>query len=78
MTMNAWVRWTHRWMGLALTLTVLANFIVMSFGQPPAWVVYAPLPPLALLLITGLYMFFRHYFGRAQAAPRAGAGSSFQ
>jgi hypothetical protein len=33
----------------------------MSVGQPPAWVVYAPLPPLALMLFTGLYMFALPY-----------------
>jgi hypothetical protein len=28
---------------------------------PTAWVVYAPLPPLALMLFTGLYMFALPY-----------------
>src|SRR5262249_61624755 len=30
-------------------------------GCPPAWVVYSPLPPLFLMLVTGLYMFALPY-----------------
>jgi hypothetical protein len=38
---------------------VIANFIAMAFGPPPAWITYSPLLPLAALLFTGLYLFFR-------------------
>ncbi len=56
--MNFWIRQTHRWLSLVFTFTVIANFAVMGMGwQPPAWIVYAPLPPLFLMLFTGLYMF---------------------
>jgi heme A synthase len=58
---NTWIRQTHRWLSIAFTLTVIANFVAMSVGQPPPWVVYAPLLPLALLLFTGLYMFALPY-----------------
>lgn len=73
MTFQDWIRQTHRWLGIALTLTILGNFLAMAFGPPPAAVVYAPLVPLALLVISGLYMFFRPYFrrtDRAQAKTR--------
>jgi hypothetical protein len=33
----------------------------MGLGKPPAWVVYAPLVPLFLLLFTGLYLFVLPY-----------------
>jgi hypothetical protein len=55
---SAWIRQIHRWVAILFTLTVVANFAVMSQGQPPAWVTYSPLLPLFLLLMTGLYMFF--------------------
>jgi len=42
-------------------MTVIANFVTMAFGEPPAWVVYSPLPPLFLMLFTGLYMFALPY-----------------
>ena len=61
MNWNTWIRQTHRWLSIAFTLTVIANFVAMSVGQPPPWVVYAPLLPLALLLFTGLYMFALPY-----------------
>jgi hypothetical protein len=58
---NNWVRQTHRWLSIAFTLTVIANFVAMSRGTPPAWVTYSPLFPLALLLFTGLYLFVLPY-----------------
>ena len=61
MNWNTWIRQTHRWLSIAFTLTVIANFVAMSVGQPPPWVIYAPLLPLALLLFTGLYMFALPY-----------------
>ena len=57
MNWNKWIRQAHRWLSIVFTATVIANFIAMARGEPPAWVVYAPLPPLFLLLFSGLYMF---------------------
>ena len=61
MNWNKWVRRGHRSLSIAFTLTVIANFVGMAFGQPPAWVVYSPLIPLFLLLFSGLYMFALPY-----------------
>ena len=71
MSWNAWVRQIHRWVSIAFTVTVVANFIALAQGggaPPPPWVTYSPLPPLALLVLTGLYMFVLPY-----AAKRRGA-----
>jgi hypothetical protein len=68
---NKWVRQTHRWLSIAFTLTVIANFAVMTQGQPPAWVTYSPLLPLALLLLTGLYLFVLPYANRRRSRRRA-------
>ena len=59
MNWNAWVRQIHRWVSIAFTVTVIANFIALAqgAGMPPPWVTYSPLLPLALLLFTGLYLF---------------------
>ena len=61
--MNNWVRQFHRWVSIAFTVTVIANFVDMFVrpGQPPSWVTYSPLLPLALLLFTGLYLFVLPY-----------------
>ncbi|MBD3772329.1 MAG: hypothetical protein IE921_01955 [Rhodobacteraceae bacterium] len=61
MILRNWIRQGHRWLGIILTLTILANFVSMAFGTPPPAIVYAPLPPLALSLVSGLYMFFQPY-----------------
>ena len=61
MNWNNWIRQSHRWLSIAFTVTVIANFVVMTRGQPPAWVTYSPLPPLALSLFTGLYLFALPY-----------------
>jgi cellulose synthase/poly-beta-1,6-N-acetylglucosamine synthase-like glycosyltransferase len=61
---NKWIRQTHRWLSIAFTSTVIANFAAMTQGQPPAWVTYSPLLPLAFLLLTGLYLFMLPYATR--------------
>ena len=64
MNWNKWIRQTHRWLSMAFTLTVIANFVAMTKGPPPAWITYSPLLPLFLLLFSGLYMFFLPYVAR--------------
>lgn len=66
-----WVRQAHRWVSMAFTLTVVANFAAMTQGPPPAWITYAPLLPLALLLFSGLYLFALPYLGRLGRARQA-------
>lgn len=61
MSFSNWTRQIHRWLSIIFTLTVIANFATMAVGKPPSWVVYAPLPPLFLLLFSGLYMFVLPY-----------------
>ena len=73
MNWNYWIRQTHRWLSIAFTVTVIANFVAMTQGPPPAWVTYSPLPPLALLLFSGLYMFVLPYAGRIRKGPRGPA-----
>jgi hypothetical protein len=55
------IRQIHRWVSIIFTLTVMANFAALTQGQPPAWVTYSPLLPLALLLFSGLYLFVLPY-----------------
>jgi cellulose synthase/poly-beta-1,6-N-acetylglucosamine synthase-like glycosyltransferase len=69
--MNLWIRQSHRWLSIIFTVTVIANFVTMAFGQPPAYVVYAPLLPLFLLLFSGLYMFVLPYAASWRGGRRA-------
>ena len=70
MSWNKWIRQIHRWVSMVFTATVIANFVAIGMGQgqqPPAWVTYSPLPPLALLLFSGLYLFALPYLAKARS-----------
>ena len=71
MNWNSWIRQAHRWLSIVFTVTVIANFVAMALGEPPAWVVYSPLPPLFLLLFSGLYMFILPHALRWRGERRA-------
>jgi hypothetical protein len=70
---NNWIRQSHRWVSIAFTVTVIANFVALAQGteMPPPWVTYSPLPPLALLLLTGLYLFVLPYTVRWRGGRRS-------
>ena len=70
--MSKWIRQVHRWVSIAFTVAVIANIVVLSVGrgQPPAWVTYSPLVPLALLLFSGLYLFVLPYATRRRSSPK--------
>jgi hypothetical protein len=69
MNWNKWVRQIHRWLSIAFTVTVIANFVALGVGEgePAAWVTYSPLFPLAFLLLSGLYMFVLPHAARLRA-----------
>jgi len=70
---NHLVRQTHRWLSIAFTVTVIANFVTLARGNPP--VTYSPLPPLALLLFTGLYWFVLPYATKWRSGRRTTSAS---
>jgi FtsH-binding integral membrane protein len=72
MNQSTWIRQTHRWVAIAFTATVVANFVAMGLGPPPAWLVYTPLPPLFVLMLAGLYMFVLPYLAGRRSARGAG------
>lgn len=69
--MSHWIRQSHRWLSIVFTLTVVANFIAMTQGPPPAVITYSPLLPLFLLMFSGLYLFALPYTARWRNARRA-------
>jgi hypothetical protein len=66
------IRQAHRWLSIAFTVTVVANFAAMALGSPPIWVVYSPLLPLFMLLVSGLYMFAQPYLVKRQKPAARG------
>ncbi len=68
--MQRWIRQSHRWLSMIFTLSVVANFAATTRGTPPDWITYAPLLPLALMTVTGLYLFVLPWRIRARSARR--------
>lgn len=70
MNWNNAIRQSHRWISILFTVTVIANFVqlAMGGGNPPNWVTYSPLLPLALLMLSGLYLFALPYVARRRKA----------
>ncbi len=60
--MNVWIRQIHRWVSIIFLAVVIGIFIALGVGVKPAnWVYLSPLLPLAVLALTGLYMFALPY-----------------
>lgn len=69
MNLNHGIRQTHRWLSIIFTLTVIANFVARAGGgEPSPWITYSPLPPLFLLMFSGLYMFVLPYVAKRRGA----------
>ena len=67
MNWNHWIRQAHRWVAIAFMLTVIANFVAIAQlggAMPPPWITYSPLLPLALLVLSGLYLFALPYVAK--------------
>jgi plasmid stabilization system protein ParE len=58
---NTWIRQTHRWLSIAFTVAVIVTFVALAQKEPVVWVSYVPLAPLALLWLTGMYLFVLPY-----------------
>ena len=72
MNWNNWLRQVHRWLSVAFTAAVIATTIALAQKEPIIWMSYVPLAPLALLAITGLYMFFLPYVAKWRSGRRTG------
>jgi len=68
---NHWVRQTHRWLAIVFTVTVIITFIALRQEKPLVWVSYVPLFPLALLAVTGLYLFVLPYAAKWRSGRRS-------
>ena len=72
MNWNTWIRRIHRWLSIAFTVGVVTYIVVMTRGQPAAWVGLLALVPLILLLLSGLYLFVLPYAVRWRGRRAAG------
>jgi heme A synthase len=58
---NKWVRQTHRWLSVAFTVAVIINIVAVAQKEYTNRLGLLAVLPLALLLVTGLYLFVLPY-----------------
>jgi heme A synthase len=58
---NKWVRQAHRWLSIAFTVSVIVNIVAISQKKYSNQMGLMAVAPLALLLLTGLYLFVLPY-----------------
>ena len=75
MNWNSLLRTVHRWTSITFTATVIVAFLALIPQEPIAWLFYLPLPPLALLVFTGLYMFVLAYAAKWRGRRRAASAT---
>ena len=71
MNRHNWVRQAHRWLSIAFTVAVIVNIVALAQEEPAVWVGFLALLPLALLLLSGLYLFALPYTTRGRGAQRS-------
>jgi hypothetical protein len=60
--MSRAIRQIHRWVSIVFAIVVAGIFGALGLGtQPAQWVYFLPLIPLAILMVTGLYLFVLPY-----------------
>ena len=67
MNWNKWLRQIHRWLSIAFTVAVIVNMVALVKEEPAVWVGLLALLPLALLLLTGLYLFVLPYAAKGRS-----------
>ena len=72
MSWNKWIRQTHRWLSMAFTMAVIINIVAVATGRYTNRVGLLAVAPLALLLLTGLYLFVLPYATKWRGRPRTG------
>ncbi len=78
MNWNKWIRQTHRWLSLAFTLAVIINIVAIVLKKYSTAMGLLAVAPLALLWITGLYLYVLPYAAKwrgGRNTPISQAGS---
>ncbi len=61
MNWNKWIRQIHRWLSMAFTVAVIVNIVAVVQKKYSDRMGILAVLPLALLLVTGLYLFVLPY-----------------
>jgi hypothetical protein len=71
MNSNTWIRLIHRWLSAALTIGMAVNFVAVLLHKYTNTLGLLAVLPLALLFLTGLYLYVLHYAAKWRSARRA-------
>jgi len=71
MNSNKWIRLIHRWLSLALTVGMIINFVAVLLHRYTNTLGLLAVLPLALLFLTGVYLYVVHYAAKWRSTRRA-------
>jgi hypothetical protein len=71
---NKWIRQTHRWLSMAFTVAVIINIVAVVQGKYTNRLGLLAVAPLALLSLSGLYLFVLPYATKWRSARRTENG----
>lgn len=71
MNWNKWIRQTHRWLSVLFTLAIVINGVAVFHGRYTRTLGLVAVLPLALLFLSGAYLFLLPYAIRWRTARRA-------
>ena len=71
MNWNKWIRQTHRWMSIVFTGAVIINGVAVARGKYTNRLGLMAVATLALLFLSGAYLFVLPYATKWRSARRA-------
>lgn len=64
MSWSKWLRQIHRWLSVVFTAAVVINIVAIAMKKYSAGVGLLAVAPLALMFLSGLYLFLLPYAAR--------------
>ncbi len=66
-SVSKFIRQFHRWVSAFFVLSVIATTVALTRPDPIQWMAYLPLFPLALLALSGVFLFVAPYLPKRRA-----------
>jgi heme A synthase len=70
MNWNKWIRQTHRWLSVVLTLAIIINGVAVVQGKYTNKLGLAAVAPFALLFLSRVYLFILPYAAKWRSSGR--------
>ena len=70
MNWSKWIRQTHRWLSMAFTAAVIVNIVAIAEKKYSNGLGLLAVAPLALLFLSGLYLFVLPYVANRRRKSR--------